>query len=236
MTNDEQHSQSESAMPQIYYASIKLAAVECESKRGVITYALRVDESYRDLGHTITLLAAANSITSIGLLSKLYVIGWVTLSDVVANLINHILDLGYDDSDVSLGSILRNRHVCAAGIPEIIRSHSKAVEYERYKRIRNDVAHRWWLEDSQLNKLGSDFLIVQLKMYARSLRRDSGGQAEDDYESNWNELFERMRSIARSKAEELRVHHQATRELLHDLDDLLFVRLNASNRTALSER
>src|SRR5258705_5223914 len=73
--------------------------------------AAAVDSHLNELTHTVDLIQRAHDGTSIRVLAKTYLIGWVTLSDVVAGLLNEVFDLGYAERDVSLSVVLRNKHV-----------------------------------------------------------------------------------------------------------------------------
>src|SRR4051812_35303248 len=54
-----------------------------------------LSESYEELGHVVVILSKARSLQETRVVLKLYATGWATLSDLVAGLINEVLDLGY---------------------------------------------------------------------------------------------------------------------------------------------
>src|ERR1041384_7924805 len=93
----------------------------------------------RELEDILGFLESATTIEHFRILLKLYIVEWATISDVAAHLINEVLDLGYQDRDVSLGAIVKNRHVMAAGITDIVKRHSPLVHYPHYCGMRNDI-------------------------------------------------------------------------------------------------
>lgn len=112
-------------------------------------YEMRVYEqtcdlsaSFEELEHLVDLLGCARSFQEISLLIKVYVIGWVTLSDVLANIMSEVFDLGYAEQDVQIGVIRWNRKIRVSAIPQAIKRHSTEIQYDRFARQRNDIVHR----------------------------------------------------------------------------------------------
>ena len=71
-------------------------------REGAESYDMRIVASWMALGttfeelwHVRDLLANAPNFTEIRVLSKLYIVSWTSLADVVAVLINGVFDLGY---------------------------------------------------------------------------------------------------------------------------------------------
>ncbi|HEY3052923.1 MAG TPA: Cthe_2314 family HEPN domain-containing protein [Thermoanaerobaculia bacterium] len=164
------------------------------------------------------------------LLAKVYVIGWITLSDVIGGLINSVFDLGYEQRDVSLAVVLRNRHVRSAGLPEIVAAHSKAVNYEEYKRVRNDAVHRGRYEDSEIEELQRMHVHVMLASAWRSHRQQQGLPSEGDSAGEWSAYRASVRELAARRAAELRLHIIATGHLVEALAAVLAqqIRLRSS--------
>jgi len=62
--------------------------------------------------------------------------------DLVARLVNALLDLGIADRDIRLRLVLNNDHVRATRIPELVAECEGAVSANELRRQRNDVVHR----------------------------------------------------------------------------------------------
>jgi hypothetical protein len=69
---------------------------------------------FEELQHTIQLLTRVTTFEELAAVLKVYVISWISLSDLLASLLNHVYDLGIADQDISLGTVLRNQHVQAS--------------------------------------------------------------------------------------------------------------------------
>lgn len=176
-----------------------------------------------ELAHVTDLLETARTVEYIQLLLKLYVVEWTTLSDVVAHIINDVLDLGYQDRDVSLGGILKNRHVIVAGIAEVVRTHSAVLQYSHYAEMRNHIVHRGRLHDTVLSELRGEWLIVALRA---SLSADDD-EPRPDVGKRVTAALQRagittkIQTYAMDRAKELRIHLDATYQWLDEMDVVL---------------
>ena len=103
--------------------------------------------TYEELWHLQSLLGKSEQFQEIRALLKLYVTSWMTISDVVAVLINEIYDLGYAEQDIELSIILRNSHIKKTEIAKVISKHRKTVQHEHYANAPHDVVHRGKLDD-----------------------------------------------------------------------------------------
>jgi hypothetical protein len=112
-----------------------------------------VNTALQELRHVLHLIRHADELADLRMLLKLHTVAWSSLADVLAGVINEVFDLGYAERQVDLGALLQNRRVKAAGVLDIVKRHSKAVEYERFSILRNDVVHRARLDDPELELL-----------------------------------------------------------------------------------
>src|SRR6266498_2560388 len=129
--------------------------------------------AFEELEHLIELLLKATTFQEISLLIKLYIIGWVALSDILGNLLNEIFDLGYAEQDVQFGIILRNQKIRCTSLPGIIKQHAKAIRYDQYVKRRNDIVHRGTLDDTELKKVRSAVLSAVIMKTIHVDRNDA---------------------------------------------------------------
>jgi hypothetical protein len=125
----------------------------CGNDERVFRRCSDVNTALQELRHVLHLIRHADELADLRMLLKLHTVAWSSLADVLAGVINEVFDLGYAERQVDLGALLQNRHVKAAGVPDIVKRHSKAVESKRFSILRNDVVHRARLDDPELELL-----------------------------------------------------------------------------------
>src|SRR5438045_2305369 len=72
----------------------------------VFERSVALSEAVGELEHIVGELKGTRCFRHIRVLLKTYVVGWSTLSDVAAGIINDALGLGYGDKDISFGAVL----------------------------------------------------------------------------------------------------------------------------------
>jgi len=188
----------------------------------VFSSAAETVSLFEELEHTIELLARITTFPELSAVSKLYIIGWVSLSDVLANLLNHVLDLGIGDQDVKFAAILRNKHVQRSALPEVVERHRKAIQYEHFKKSRNDIVHRGKLGDTELTAIHSDWLMALIEK-TKGLPADDETVQHSATEAARTEtrVEERVRAIIVKRQQEYREHLVSTRAFLAEIADVI---------------
>lgn len=187
--------------------------------------------AFEELEHLVDLLGRARTFQEISLLIKVYVIGWVTLSDVLANIINEVFDLGYGEQDVQLGTILRNRKIRESTLPQVIKRHGKEVRYDRFARLRNDVVHRGKLDDAELADVRGEVLSA---VVMKTMRIDATDAAAIEEATNRAaeevEATQKMRDLVRQKQSQFAAHLAGTRAMFLEIAPVLIARIIAQPR------
>jgi hypothetical protein len=184
--------------------------------------AAEVVSLFEELQHTLQLLARITTFEELTAVLKLYIIGWISLSDLLADLLNQVYDLGIASPDVRLAQVLRNRHVQASGIPATIKRHAKPTDYDSFKKQRNDIVHRGKLEDDELISIRHDWLMALLrKAQAMPTADDETKQAAAAAASDETRTRERVRELIAARQSQYRRHLNATRDLLRDVAQIL---------------
>jgi hypothetical protein len=198
----------------------------------VFAQTIQLEEAYAELQSIVDKITVTDRLADLRLHLKLYIIGWSTLSDVTAVLLNGAFGLGYADQDISFGAILRNRHIQRSSIPAIVGRHASSLQHARYSKLRNDLVHRGILGDTELND-------VEARWFARFAEnvRNSTAQSEADQDGPADVAVEAanadqntiadLQAFTRSKATELRIHLAATEQFLGEIDAAVAAEINA---------
>lgn len=187
----------------------------------VFERSVTLSEAYGELEHIVAELTRSAWFRHIRVLLKMYAIGWMTLSDVVANLINEALGLGYHEKDVEFGAILRNEHAVRAGLPALVKRHAKLLRHEHYSRIRNDVVHRGRLSEPALEEVEKMWSTLVLEKAFEDIRRTRNPEEAAEAANADPTLHSAIRTFVATKAADLTIHLAATRTFLIELDELL---------------
>ncbi len=194
---------------------------------GIFLRVISLSDTFEELHRIVELLIRARYIPDIQLLLKLYVVGWSTVSDVTANLLNDALDLGLAEQDISLDSILRNRHVRPTPISKLIAAHATALQHQHYKRLRNDLIHRGEFKDPDLSRLKTIWFERVMAKFTELSAQVSGeppSDLSDQAVAAANADPATLRDITgfvEAKAKELTGHLAATGAFLRELDTCL---------------
>ncbi len=141
------------------------------------------------------------------LLIKFYVVQWSTLTDMMASLINTTFNLGIADKDISFGLVIRNQHVQHSDIIDILKSHSKDIEYDLFNKHRNEIVHRGKILDNDV----LDLKIEWNRLYSKKYSFFVGTPISDDeYKAESASLNAKTSEIAASKQSYYRNHYQKT--------------------------
>jgi len=187
--------------------------------------------AFEELEHLIELLLKATTFQEISLLIKLYIIGWVALSDILGNLLNEIFDLGYAEQDVQFGIILRNQKIRCTSLPGIIKQHAKAIRYDQYVKRRNDIVHRGTLDDAELKKVRSAVLSAVIMKTIHVDRNDAAAVAAATREASTEvRAAERIRELLELKRSQFGEHLTFTRIMLGQLTPILINRIASQPR------
>ena len=141
------------------------------------------------------------------LLIKFYVVQWSTLTDIIASLINNTFNLGIAEKDISFGLVKRNQHVQRSHILDILKNHSKDLEYDLFNKHRNEIVHRGTILDKDV----LDLKIEWNRLYSRkySFFVDSP-ITDDEYKTASASLNEKTFRLAALKQTYYRNHYQKT--------------------------
>lgn len=123
----------------------------------------RIDKLILELRHQIIMLSVIGDFVAIRSHIKLYIITWHTLSDVTADIINEVYDLGIAEKDLNLTMILRNRHIQSGPLPIIFKKYKETVRFDYYAKHRNDIIHRGFLPDDELDAVYGAFITASLQ-------------------------------------------------------------------------
>ncbi len=145
---------------------------------------------------------------------KFYLISWSTLKDVMANLINCVLDLGIDEKDLSFGQLLRNQKVKSTKIPDICKKYSKKINIGSTDGARNDAVHRGTLADVEVTNLKKKKNRIQSKRFSLLKLKPI---SEDEYKKLMNEFNKELSNLVASKREEYKNHFKQTMSLNEEI-------------------
>ncbi|GEM_PF-4369893 len=144
---------------------------------------------------------------------KFYIISWCTLSDVTANLISAVFDLGTADQDVTFAAVMRNAHVQTSPVPAILRKHKARVRHDEFRKKRNEIVHRISWADGELGKL--EWELMEAVALGFEDRAKSRAALEAVYVS--------VDAYRLTKQAELQVHYQDTMVMTGELMQALAV-------------
>ncbi|HUP62094.1 MAG TPA: Cthe_2314 family HEPN domain-containing protein [Thermoanaerobaculia bacterium] len=194
----------------------------------VFMAAAEVGSLFEELQHTLALLARARTFPELTALLKLYIIGWHSLSDLVATLLNEVYDLGIADQDVSFGAILRNHHVRETAIPDLVKRHSRAIRYDEFVKMRNDIVHRGKLDDTELLTIHSDLLLNLAKRSNVSMIDDEDAkQRALEAARTETRTTERVRELIATRRQQYAEHLSRTQAFLTELSEVLISQIRA---------
>ena len=189
--------------------------------------------AFEELEHLLELLQRARTFQEISLVIKLYIIGWVALSDVFANLINEVFDLGYAEQDIQFGVILRNRKIRSSAIPDVVKRHGKLIRYDDYVKRRNDIVHRGRLEDPELMDVRGEVLTAVVMKTIKVNRNDAAAVAAASREAAMEvNAASKMQELLRQKKAEFAEHLTATRAMFTEVAPFLIERVKVQPRRA----
>lgn len=169
-----------------------------------------------EIRHTLRELETPAFPVHASLLLKMYTITIDTMSDVFAWLISEIFDLGYDTKQISLGTVLKNRHVLASEVGNIFKDHSATLRTVQFGKQRNDIVHRGILDEPQLAEF--DWQITKLVAENMEKKLPLGTGADS--------IGLRLRQFCEEKQTEFSSHYDS---VLHVLD-LVMARLSEEVR------
>jgi hypothetical protein len=129
---------------------------------------------------------------------KMYVISWYTMLDLVARSVNAAFNLGIADGDVRLPQVLRNAHVKSSRIPEILRTYKSTLCIKDLDKKRNDVVHRAWTPDPEVDALRAERNSIDARRY--SLLQKSP-ISDDEYKQLTSDMQKRLNVSASAKRE-----------------------------------
>ncbi len=192
------------------------------------TYELRVFMAaaelkgvFEELEYTIGFIERAFSFPELTALLKLYVISWVSLSDLLASLLNEVFDLGIGEQDVEFGAILRNRHIVSTEVPQIVKRHAASLRYDEFARMRNDIVHRGKLGEKELDSIHGDFLMGIAKRIPVFTDDDTIKASVTEAARKEANVETRIREFVEKKQSSYSQHLSATRVFLREIAGLL---------------
>ncbi len=165
----------------------------------------RVIRCLRDPALKARWLAADFSYASLQI--KMYIVSWRTFTDVTAQLISEVFDLGLPPKEVELNAVLANRHVANTGIPKLFAQHRAALRAEEFSRLRNEVVHRSYLDEPELRAVEQKLNYIILKDLMSDVPKSSGLDA----------ILNELREFVEKKNRELDEHFSSMLEFLDKL-------------------
>ncbi|MEA2164310.1 MAG: hypothetical protein QOK37_2437 [Thermoanaerobaculia bacterium] len=178
----------------------------------VFSSAAETVSLFEELEHTVDLLTRVQSFPELSAVLKLYVISWISLSDLLARLLNDTLDLGIAELDVKFDAIIRNEHVRRSGVPEIVKKYAKAIQYNHFRKLRNNIVHRGKLDDIELATIRIDWFRTAAK--ANVLRDVEWAANVALTETN---VAERAQALIAKRQAEYREHLGVTFSFLNEI-------------------
>jgi len=145
---------------------------------------------------------------------KLYIISLLTIMDLLARLVNVVLDLGIADRDVRQPLVFRNDHVKATRIPRLLEDHKKTVDLDNLRQWRNDVVHRGKTPDPEVSQALKDRNALDSSRYSL-LKADP--ISDDEYRKSKSRLQARINDLAKQKQESWRVIHRKTMDMTTEI-------------------
>jgi hypothetical protein len=211
---------------------------EVVEREGNNSYDMRIVGSWLALGTTfeelqevLHLLRKAVNFTEIRALSKLYIVSWITLADVVAVLINQVFDLGYHRKQIELGAILQNEHIAKTSLPTLVTQHGKDVQFQVYSERRNDIVHRGTWRDPEFDALQNEWLMkTTLAVYMIDPAEANARELAASRVSSEMNLTERIHAFLEGRTAELQEHLASTLVMLNEIGAVLAARVTARVR------
>jgi len=186
--------------------------------------ALQLQYAFLDFRHLLSLVSRAATVNELSLLLRLYAVSWITLSDLAANVINAVFDLGYAERDVDLSAILRNGHIRDTQIPSIVKRHGPQVRFAYWADLRNNIVHRGRLLDDDFLALERVWIDLALKA-SNDTQGTDGSTSAVGVESNF---AARLEEFKRKRIADLDEHLTATNQLLWEIGEVLVGELEES--------
>jgi|GEM_PF-5680721 len=182
----------------------------------------RIDKLIYELRHQIEMLSVIDDFVAVRSHLKLYIITWHTLSDVTAGIINEVHDLGIAEKDLNLMMILRNRHIQESSLPKVFKKYKEKIRVDDYAKMRNDIVHRGFLPDDELDDVygmfntaslrsSPEYLALQVKIptLPKATSKDITASRES------------LKDYLQRKVNELSKHLDFTEEMLVEVVELL---------------
>lgn len=150
---------------------------------------------------------------------KFYIVNWFSLSDMIAELLNSVFDIGIAKKDLHFSLIVDNKHVRNAGIWDIISSYKEVLSIGKLKGIRNDIVHHGYLKDDAANAL----VKKQTKIISRKhtiLFRDED-YTDEEYKMDMDSLNIEIKELSKNKKDHYEKHYWSTLEMLGKIGDVI---------------
>jgi len=118
-----------------------------EHSRDVLKSLVDIDNIHKEIcsilkefsGREVGFFCNVLTIDHLILTIKFYIISWATITDMIAALINKVFDLGFENQDVKLDLVLRNKQVRQSNVSAIFDSTRNMISFGRFKKHRNAV-------------------------------------------------------------------------------------------------
>jgi hypothetical protein len=194
----------------------------------VFMAAAELTNLFEELRHIVALIPRALTFPELTAVIKLYIISWVSLSDVLAGLLNQVYDLGIAYEDVEFGALRRNRHIASTSVPAIVRTHEKALRYDEFAKLRNAIIHRGKLEEKELVTIHAEFLTAVLSRAVQLSTDDEAAKAAVTEAARQEANVQaRVLELMKRKQVEYTEHLNATLEFLREVAPVLIERIEA---------
>jgi hypothetical protein len=147
------------------------------------------------------------TIEQIILALKLYLISWATLLDMVASLLNKILDLGIADRDITFERIVKHELVMNSELSAIIERYDE-IELREFKNHRNEIVHRGRILDKEIEATDNNRSLLDSRRYP--ILVSEARISEEDYKKECAEQTKQLVELAWQKREFYQGHYSST--------------------------
>jgi len=145
---------------------------------------------------------------------KFYIISWATITDMIASLINEVFNLGFQDQDVKLDLVLRNKHVRKSNVSAIFDRHRNTISFSRLKKHRNAIVHRGRIIDEDVIALRKELNSLYSKKYSLLSQANI---ADDDFQREIAKFNKKLNDAASQKQAYYEAHYSETLKMISEI-------------------
>jgi Cthe_2314-like HEPN len=129
---------------------------------------------------------------------KLYLISWATLLDMVASLINKILDLRLADRDITFERVVGHKRVVNSELSETVKQYDE-IEVKDFKHHRNEIVHRGKILDIEIEAARANRNALYSRRHPAFLFPNETRISEEEYKMESAEQTKQLVELASKK-------------------------------------